>query len=105
MKFPPSKKLWHADGLSKLIPKHTESLEDTVIASLRTEGEFKSTLCNTVGEITVILDQIKQEAQNDEFIRQTKTKICEKDQQTSDIFTQYDKVLLYGEWVIIPTTL
>ena len=37
-------------------------------------------------ELPVTLDQIKQEALNDEFIRQTKIKICEKDQQTSDIF-------------------
>ena len=50
-------------------------------------------------------DQIKQEALNDEFIRQTKAKIYEKDQQTSDIFSLCDKVLLYSERVVIPTTL
>ena len=72
----PSKKLCHANGLSRLISKHREHLEDTVIASLRLEREFKTTLCNTVRELPVTLDQIKPEALNDEFSRQTKTKIC-----------------------------
>ena len=40
MEFLPSKKLCHADGLSRLIPKQRETLEDTVIASLRTERVF-----------------------------------------------------------------
>ena len=78
-----SKKLCHADGLSRLIRKHKEPLEDTAIDSLRTEGEFKTTLCNTVRKLPLNLDQIKQEFLNDEFIKQTKAKICEKDQQTS----------------------
>ncbi len=55
-----------------------------VIVSLQTEGEFKITLCNTVIKLPVTLDRIKREALNNEFIRQTKTKICEKDQQSSD---------------------
>ena len=104
MGFQPSKKICHAAGQSRLILKHREPLKDTVIASLLT-GEFKTTLCNTVRELSVTLDQIKQEALNDEFIRQTKTKICEKDQQTSDIFSLCNEVLLYSEWVVIPTTL
>ena len=37
MKFLPSSKISHADGLSSLIPKHTETHEDTVIASIRTD--------------------------------------------------------------------
>ena len=82
-----------------------EPLEDTVIASLRIEGEFKTTLFNTVRELPVTPDQNKLEALNDEFIRQTKTKICEKDQQTSDILSLCDEVLRYSEWVVIPTTL
>ena len=103
MEFLPSKKLSHADGLCRLIPKHRELLEDTLIASLPTEGEFKTTLCNTVREFPVTLDQTKQETLNDEFIRQTK--ICEKDPQTSNIFSLWDEVLLYGEQVAIPSTL
>ena len=41
MEFLPSSKISHADGLSWLIPKHTELLENTVIASLKTEVEVK----------------------------------------------------------------
>lgn len=97
MEFLPSKEHYHVDGLSRLIPKHREPLEDTVIASLRTEGEIKTTLCNTVKELPVTLDQIKGEVLDDEFIRQTKTKIREKDQQSSDIFSLCDEVLLVSE--------
>ena len=74
MDFLPSKKLCHADKLSRLIPKHREPLEDTVSASLRTEGELKTALCNTEFKLPVTLGQIKQEALNHEFI-----KIYEKD--------------------------
>ena len=78
-----------------------------MIASFWTEGKFKTTLCYTVKELPVTLGQIKHEVLNDEFIRQTKikTKICKRDQQTSDIFSQCDEVLLYSEQGIIPTTL
>ena len=41
MEFLPSSKISHADGLLRLIPKHTEPFKDTVIASLRTEAEVK----------------------------------------------------------------
>ena len=42
-----------------------DALEDTVIASLQTEGEFKTTLCNTVRVFRVTLNQFKREALND----------------------------------------
>ena len=41
MEFLPSSKISHADGLSRLVAKHTKPLEDTVIASLRAEVEVK----------------------------------------------------------------
>ena len=53
-----SKKFCHADGLSGLIPKLKEPRENNVIASFRTEEEFKITLCNTVRELPVTHDQI-----------------------------------------------
>ena len=34
MEYLPSKEFGHAGGLSRLIPKYKEPLEDTVIASL-----------------------------------------------------------------------
>ena len=40
MEFQSSKKLGHADGLSRLIPKFSEPLEDTVIAALKDEKEL-----------------------------------------------------------------
>ena len=39
MVYVPSK-FGHGDGLSRLIPKYKEPLEDTVIVSLQSEGEF-----------------------------------------------------------------
>ena len=67
MEFLPSKKLGHADGLSRLIPKTGEPLEDTVIASLRSEKDYSAILCNTVKELPVTLDDIKKEAESDIF--------------------------------------
>ena len=62
MVYLPSNKFGHANGLSRLIPNYQEPLEDTVIASLQSEGELKITLCNSVRELPVTLDQINQEA-------------------------------------------
>ena len=105
MEYLPSKKFGHADGLSRLISKYKEPLEDTVIASLKSEGELKSTLCNTVSELPVMLEQIKQETLCDEYINQIKGKFFEKNQRTTDVFSIYDKVSLYKECVMIPLTL
>ena len=44
MEFLPFKKLSHADGLSRLIPKFSLPLEDTVIASLKAKKEVKDML-------------------------------------------------------------
>ena len=41
MKFLPSKKIQHSDGLSRLIPKTREPLEETVIALLSSEMDIK----------------------------------------------------------------
>ena len=74
----PSNKFGHVDGLWRLIPKYKEPLEDTVIASLQSEGELKITLCNSIRKLPVILDQIKQEALRQKYINQIKTKFLEK---------------------------
>ena len=44
IEYVPSKKLGHADGLSRLIPKYCESLEDSVIAALKDKSEIKEVL-------------------------------------------------------------
>ena len=105
MGYLPSNKFGHVEGLSRLIPKYKESLESTVIASLQFEGKSKITLCNSVRELPVTLDQIKQEAFRNEYINQIKTKILEKDQRTTDICSTCDDVLLYRECVVILSTL
>ena len=68
MEFLPSKKLSYADGLSCLIPKFSEPLEDTVIASIKTENEIKNVLHNTARELPIILEQIRLKLRNDDFI-------------------------------------
>ena len=102
MEFLPSSKLSHADGLSRLIPKQTEPLEDTVIAALRAETEVKNTLCNTVRELPVTLDQIKEKSINDDFINMTKSKLSD---QVSDVFSICEDVLMYSDRVVVPKIL
>ena len=87
MEFLPSSKISHADGLSRLIPKHTEPLEDMVIASLQTKVEVKNTLCNTIRELPVTLGEIKENVFNDDFIKEIKNKIKDKDQQILDAYS------------------
>ena len=104
MEYIPSKKLGHADGLSRLIPKYCEPFEDTVIAALRTEKDHNTSLCNLVKELPVTLEEIVKEAEKDEYITQTKEKLME-DQQVSEVFSTCNDVLLYRERVVVPATL
>ena len=94
MAFLPSKKLGHADGLSRLIPRTGEPLEDLVITSLRSERDYSSILFNTVKELPVTLDNIRKEAESDDFIRETKGKL-QTDEQLAEVFSTCDQVLLY----------
>ena len=105
MEYLPSKKFGHVDGLSRLIPKYKEPLEDTVMAPLKSEGKLKTALCNTVRELPVTLEQIKQVALRNGYINKIKAKIFFKDQRTTDVFSIYDEVLLYRERVVILSTL
>ena len=58
----------YADGLSRLIPKRSEPLEEMVIASLKEEKELSEILGNTLRELPVILEGIKKAAKTNEFI-------------------------------------
>lgn len=78
LEYLPTKKIGHADGLSRIIPTKTEPLEDSVIAALRHEEDIRTVLCCTVRNLPVTLQEIKNEAINDEFIKETKAKIAEK---------------------------
>lgn len=51
LEYLPSKVLGHADGLSRLIPKYRESLEDTEIAVLRAKNKIKNILWNVMHEL------------------------------------------------------
>ena len=62
-------------------------------------------LCNTVRELPVTLEQIKQEVLRDEYVNQIKAIIFEKDQQTTNVFSICDEVLPYRECVVILSTL
>ena len=105
MEFLSSQKLGYADGLSRLIPKMQEPLEDRVIASLRTESIMSTVLCIIVRELLVTLEEIRKEAAKDEFITQIKERIVNKDEQVTNPYTLCDEVLLYQDRVVIPATL
>ena len=90
LEYPPSRQIGHADGLSRLVPSQSEPLEDSAIASLRTDSEIKNMMLNTIRELLVTLQEIKREAQEDEFISATKQKIADKNQQIADIFSLCD---------------
>ena len=72
MEYLPSNKYGRVDGLSRLIPKYREPFEDTVIASLQSEGELKTFIFNSIREFPVTLEQIKQEAFRDKYITRRK---------------------------------
>ena len=86
MEFLPSKKIAHADGLSRSIPKNTEPIEETVIASLKSEMNVKYVLFNTVKELPVMLEKIKFKTKFDKFINQTKKEIMNQKVKTNNIF-------------------
>ena len=96
-------KLGHVDGLSRLIPKMQEPLEDTVIASLRTESIMSTVLCNRVRELPGTQEEIRKDAEKDEFITEIKERIVNKDKQVTNAYTLCDEVLLYR--VVILATL
>ena len=58
IQYMPSKKIAHADGLSRLILDNAKLLEETVIAALKQEQELKEVLINTVSELPVTLEEI-----------------------------------------------
>ena len=93
------------DGLSRLIPKYQEPFEDTVIATLQSEGELRTFVCNSIRELPVMLEQIKQVAFRNKYINNIKVNILQRNQQMTDVFSTRDNVLLYRERVMIPSTL
>ena len=105
MEFLPSKEIAHADGLSRLIPKNTELLEETVIAWLRSEIDVKYFLFNTVKELPVTLEEIEFKIKFDKFINQTKKELMNQKVKTNNIFSTWNGILMYVEQVVIPAVL
>ena len=109
MEYISSKNIGHADGLSRLIRKCAEPLEDTVIAALREEKELSGLLCNTIRELPVILDDIKKAAETDEFIVKMKKQVQLNEKSKKDLkippFSICSQTLMYADRVVIPTTL
>ena len=105
MEFLPSKEIAHADGLSRLIPKNTKPLEETVIASLRSEMDVKYVLFNIVTELPITLEEIKFKTKFDEFINPTKKELMNQKVKTNNIFSTCNGILVYGEQVVIPAVL
>ena len=79
MEFLPSKEIAHADGLSRLIPKILEPLEEIVITSLRSEMDVKYVLLNTIKELPVTLEEIRFKKKFDKFINFYRKRINEQE--------------------------
>ena len=104
MEFLSSQKLSHADGLSRLIPEKSEPLEDMVIAALRAKAEVKNTMSETIRELPVTVNEIREKARDDEFIKNTKEKITQEEQNAGP-YSICDDVLLYSDRVVVPEAL
>ena len=72
MEFLMAKEIANTDGLPRLIPKNTEPVQETVIASLRSEMDVKYVLFNTIKEFPVSLGEMKFKTKFDKFIDQSK---------------------------------
>ena len=105
MEFLSLKEIAHADGLSRLILKNTEPLEETVIASLKSDMDVKYVLFNTVQELSVTLGEMKFKTKFDKFINQTKKELMNQKVKTNSIFSTCNGILMYGERVVIPAVL
>ena len=100
IEYLPPKQISHADGLSRLVPKYSEPFEDTITAALWTDCEIKNMIANTIKELPVTLLEIKSEAMNNDFLTNIKQKITTKNEKVPEVFSLYDKVLLYSERVV-----
>ena len=100
MEFLLSKKIPHADGLSRLIPKIREPLEETVIASLSSEMDSKNVLYNTVKELPLTLQEISFKAKLDKFITGKKNEINDQKENKGNNIFLYVTVYYYMEIVL-----
>ena len=81
MESVPSKKLGHTNGLSRLILKYCELLEDMVIVAFKEKSEIKEVLVNTVSEL-LVTEEIKVKSETDNFIKKMKNQMRFKENRT-----------------------
>ena len=104
-----SEKLGHADGLSRLIPKFSESLEDRMIVALRDEKELSVLLYNMIKESRVTLEDIKKQLRKTNSLKKIKKQVwlIERQKKGSSVWTYSicEQILLYTDIVVMPYTL
>ena len=105
MEFLLSKRLEHADGLSRLIIKPCEPFEETVIATLRLEIGIKRVLCNTIRELLVIMEESRNKIKTEKYIQRKIIDQQDKKIDEEKIFSICDGILIYGKRMEIPGAL
>lgn len=106
MEFLPSKKLSHADRLSRLTPRFCKPLEDAVIVAIRAENEINN-IYNTVRELPITLEEIRINFEKDNCIMKIKKQLRFKGKNTTgnNAFSLCNNVLMYVERIVIPASL
>ena len=98
----------HADGLSRLIPKSSEPLKETVIASLK-EKELSEILVSTIRELLVTVEDKKKAPKTSEFIicvkRQMRRNEKKKKGRKVSLFSICDETVMYVDRVVMPRVL
>ena len=105
MEYVPSKKFGHADGLSMLIPKYSEPLENTVITAVKTENKIK-VLVNIVRELPVTTEGIKVKSETDNFIKKMKGQVRFREENRvylpgCNYYSICNGILMYAERVVV----
>lgn len=96
------------DKLSRLIANLCDSLEETVIATLRIAMQIKSVPCNNIRELPVALEEISNKANIDKYITEKEKNYeptAQKGWWWKDCLSVCDRMLMYGERVVIPGAL
>ena len=75
MEFLPPKRLRYANGLSRLILKLCQPLEKTAIATRSLKNKIKSVLCNTIQELPVTIEEIRNKAKMDKYMTEKRKQI------------------------------
>ncbi len=69
-------------------------LEETVIASLWADVEIQKILCNTVRELRVTLEEIKNKALDDNFIAEMKKNVKDRTKTEFSVYSVCNDVLI-----------